>query len=127
VTDLRPPPPPRPNLRRHPRYELLASVELHLDGGDETVILPARNLSLGGIFLGHDGHDLSRLEIGSQVELLVFDATNEESPPVRAKAMVVRHDEGGIGLEWKRDPGTSKQVKELLKSAKRGAAADHIV
>ena len=100
-------------------------MELHIDGTEaETVILPARNLSLGGIFLGHDGHDLARLEIGSQVELLVFDATNEEAPPVRARAQVVRHDEGGLGLEWKRDAETSKQVKALLKSAKRGLRSD---
>src|SRR5689334_462396 len=86
-----PPPPPRPNLRRHARYELLASVEVHQ--GDETLILPARNLSLGGIYLGSDGNDLRRFKVGTSVEVLLFNAVDETHPPVRAGATIVRHDD----------------------------------
>lgn len=113
MSDLRtPPPPPKPNARKHQRYELLASVELH--HGDETLILPARNLSLGGIFLGADGNNLSVLPVGHQVELLVFNAADEQSPAVRAFAEVVRHDENGVGLKWRADKETSKQIASLL-------------
>jgi len=113
MSDLRtPPPPPKPNARKHPRYELYASVELHV--GDETLILPARNLSLGGIFLGADGNNLETLPIGHQVELLVFNAGDEDSPAVRAFAEVVRHDDDGVGLKWREDRETSKQIASLL-------------
>jgi hypothetical protein len=93
----------------------MASVELH--HGGETLILPARNLSLGGIFLANDGNDLASLRIGTQVELLVFDAANEGSPAVRAFAEVVRLDSQGLGLRWREDRETSKQIASLLQSA----------
>jgi hypothetical protein len=94
------------------RYEILASVELR--AGDETLILPARNLSLGGIFLANDGNDLSQLAVGSQVELHVFNAADESSPAVRALAEVVRCDNTGVGLRWHGDPETGRQLTSLL-------------
>jgi hypothetical protein len=117
VSELRtPPPPPKPkNTRQHPRHELMASVEVH--HGSDTLVLAARNLSLGGIFLAADDNDLTQLALGTNVELLVFNAADEESPAVRALAQVVRHDEGGVGLKWKSDPETSKQVTALLRAS----------
>lgn len=111
-----PPPPPKRDQRRHTRYELLASVELHQ--GDDTLILPARNLSLGGIYLGSDGNDLSRIEICTVVELLLFNAVNEDDPPVRAAATVVRHDEEGVGLKWIESAETFFALASLLKALK---------
>lgn len=114
VADLRtPPPPPRPNARKHPRFELMAGVEVHT--GDETLVLPARNLSLGGIFLTADGNDLSRLALGTTVELLVFNAADESHPAVRAHAEVVRHDDSGVGLRW-REGTDAKQLSSLLEA-----------
>lgn len=110
-----PPPAPRPNQRRHPRYELLASVELHW--GDETLILPARNLSLGGIYLGADGHALDTFAIGSELEVLVFDAVDEARPQVRASAEVVRLDQDGMALKWKSGKGQA-ELGELLEGLK---------
>jgi hypothetical protein len=111
-----PPPPPRPE-RRHPRFELLASVELHT--GAETLILPARNLSLGGVFLGNDGHDLKRFRIGMTLEVLVFDGVDEEKPPVRSTAQVVRHQPDGMALMWQSDdPETALQLAQLLETLK---------
>jgi hypothetical protein len=107
-----PPPPPRPNQRKHVRYELLASVEVHQ--GEDTLILPARNLSLGGIYIGSDGNDLSRFRVGNRVELLLFDATNESNPPIRGAARVVRHDDAGIALTWEPDEETTRAIKSLL-------------
>lgn len=109
-----PPPPPRPNQRQHPRYELLASVELHQ--GEETLILPARNLSLGGIFVGSDGNDLRRFRIGTSVDVLVFDASDESHPALRAGAHVIRHHKGGMALRWNENADTAHAVQLLLES-----------
>ena len=111
-----PPPPPRRNLRKHPRYELLASVELH--HGTETVILPARNLSLGGIYLGGDGNDLKSLKRGTSVEVLLFNAADESHPAVRAGAKVVRIDDDGIALRWLEDSDSSLALASLLEALK---------
>jgi hypothetical protein len=113
-----PPPPPAPkkNTRAHERYELLASVELR--DADETVVLPAKNLSRGGIYIGADGNDLKRFAVGTMIELLVFDATREDRPVVRGRAAVVRHDEGGMGLRWIDDPETDAALVQLLKTLK---------
>jgi hypothetical protein len=109
-----PPPPPKPNERKFPRFELLASVELHQ--GDETLILPARNLSQGGIYLAADGNDLSHLAIGTGVEVLVFDAVDETNPAVRAGAKVVRHDQDGIALQWNENKHTANAIGSLLRA-----------
>ena len=100
---------PKKNTRRHPRFELFASVELHR--GDETVILPARNLSLGGVSLDADGHDLSRFEVGVVIDVLIFDAVDETTPPVRSPARVLRHDETGLALMWN---ATDPKVADVL-------------
>jgi hypothetical protein len=112
VPKEQPPQPPRKQQRSHPRFELLASVEVHQD--EETLILPARNLSIGGIFLGADGHDLARLKVGSVVEILVFNGTDENHPPLRASAKVVRHDKEGVGFKWQETPDTKKAISSLL-------------
>jgi hypothetical protein len=116
MSELRtPPPPPKPGQKRkHERYDLMASVEVV--SGSETLVLAARNVSLGGIFLASDGNDLTGLGIGNEVELLVFNASDGESPAVRASALVVRRDQGGVGLRWKDDDETTRQVETLLGS-----------
>jgi hypothetical protein len=96
----------------------MASVELHQ--GDETLILPAKNLSLGGIYVGADGHDLSRYPIGTGMELLVFDVTDETRPSVRGAAEVVRHDEGGMAMRWSESGDTLGSIRELLKALRAG-------
>jgi len=109
-----PPPPPQPkNTRRHPRFDMFASVELHAD--DETLVLPARNISLGGVYLGADGHDLSMLELGLELEVLVFDALDETRGPVRLVGEVVRLDGQGVALMWAdSDPEIARNVARLL-------------
>ncbi|HEX8953684.1 MAG TPA: PilZ domain-containing protein [Polyangia bacterium] len=109
-----PPPPPKPkNQRRHPRFELFASVEVH--AGDETLVLPARNISLGGVYLSADGHDLGKLDVGLELELLVFDALDETRQPVRLSGEVVRLDGHGVALMWAdSDPEVASNVALLL-------------
>jgi hypothetical protein len=99
--------------RRHPRYELFASVELRQDA--ETVILPARNLSLGGVNVDADGHDLSRFPDGMIIDVLIFDAQDEATQPVRSPARVLRHEKGAMALMWNAtDPHVAEQLAALL-------------
>jgi len=90
---------------------MYASVELR--GDAESVILPARNISLGGVYLTADGHDLSAFPVGDELEVLVFDALNEKKAPVRLQARVVRHDGAGMALMW-----TSTESEAALQLAK---------
>jgi hypothetical protein len=110
-----PPPPKKKDTRKHPRFDLFASVEVH--GAGETVILPARNISLGGVYLTADGHDLGTFAVGLELEVLVFDALDDKHEPVRLAGQVVRHDEMGIALSWAdADPDTAQKLDKLLSS-----------
>lgn len=110
-----PPPPSRADTRRHPRLELYASVELHAER--ETLILPARDISLGGVYLEADGHDLNSFRDGSPLYVQVFDALDEKSQPVRLRATVVRHDDKGMALSWSTiDPRATTTLARLLTS-----------
>jgi PilZ domain-containing protein len=109
-----PPPPPQPKYtRRHPRFEMYASVELHAE--DETLLLPARNISLGGAYLAADGHDLGMFDVGMELEVQVFDALNESRKPVRLTGEIVRHDGDGLALMWAdSDPDVALSLAKLL-------------
>jgi hypothetical protein len=92
---------------------MFASVELHAD--EETLVLPARNISLGGVYLSADGHDLGALEVGMEIEVLVFDALDESRRPVRLVGEVVRLEEHGVALMWAdSDPDVARNVARLL-------------
>jgi hypothetical protein len=108
-----PPPPPKPNTRRYPRFEMYASVELH--AAEETMLLPARNISLGGVYLRSDGHDLGMFDIGMEVEVVVFDALDEKRKPVRLVGEIVRVDDDGLALMWAdSDPEIALSLAKLL-------------
>ena len=95
----------------------MASVELH--DGEETTVLPAKNLSLGGIFVAADGNNLiDAFGIGHTVEVLLFNAADENHPAVRGKAKVVRFDTEGMALKWEPDIGVQKQLAKLLDAIK---------
>ncbi|MDB4965363.1 MAG: hypothetical protein JWN44_1052 [Myxococcales bacterium] len=96
---------------------MYASVELHAES--ETVILPAGNISLGGCYLAADGHDLGMFEVGSHVEVAVFDALNEKKKPVTLDAEVMRVDEDGMALMWSAtDSDAAIRLAKLLDSLK---------
>jgi len=108
-----PPKPPSKEARRHPRFELFATVELH--HGEETLVLPARNISLGGLYLTADGNDVTHLAVGDIVEVTLFDAIDEGKPFVRGDAQVVRQDEDGVALTWaSADPVVARKLASLL-------------
>ncbi|MCU1282300.1 MAG: hypothetical protein JWM53_5846, partial [bacterium] len=92
---------------------MYASVELHAE--DETILLPARNISLGGVYLASDGHDLRMFEIGMEVEVVVFDALDESRKPVTLVGEIVRHDGDGLALMWAdSDPEIALSLANLL-------------
>jgi len=92
---------------------MFASVELH--AASETLVLPARNISLGGIYLAADGHDLGLLTVGLALEVLVFDALDETRRPVRLVGEVVRLDGDGVALMWSgSDPDAALDLSRLL-------------
>lgn len=94
---------------------MYASVELI--AAQETLILPARNISLGGIYLAADGHDLATLREGAEVEVHLFDALNERTRAVRLAATVVRHDGEGMALMWSAtDADAAANLAKLLTS-----------
>jgi hypothetical protein len=108
-----PSPPKKKNTRAHPRFELFASVELRTD--ELTLVLPAKNISLGGIFLAADGNDLGALPVGDEVEVMVFDALDEGETAVRASAKIVRCDAEGVALTWSStDPVVARRLANLL-------------
>lgn len=78
-------------------------------------MLPARNISLGGVYLSADGHDLGMLELAMEIEVLVFDALDEKRRPVRLFGEVVRIDEHGVALMWAdSDPDVARNIARLL-------------
>lgn len=92
---------------------MYASVELQAES--ETLLLPARNISLGGVYLDADGHDLAAFEIGAEVEVLVLDALDDSREPVRLVAEIVRHDGGGLALMWaESEAGAVRALAALL-------------
>jgi hypothetical protein len=110
---LQPPPPPKRESRQHPRYELYASVELRR--GEDALVLPARNISLGGLYLAADGNRLNKIEVGETVDVVVFDAMDASMPTLRAAAQVVRNEGQGLALGWATtDPVLFNQVATIL-------------
>ena len=57
------PQPPKKESRAHPRFEIFASVEIR--HGEDTLVLPARNVSLGGLYLQASKSDLTRIKAGA--------------------------------------------------------------
>ena len=92
---------------------MYASVELHGEG--ETMLLPARNISLGGVYLTADGHDLATFAVGGELDVLVLDALDAAREPVRLVGEVVRNDGDGLALMWAdSDPQAAQALASLL-------------
>jgi hypothetical protein len=73
-----------------------------LDVTAEVFVLTVRNLSLSGVLVDDDGHDLSRLSVGTKHELAIFTPGDTERQLVLA-GEVVRHELGGMALRWTKD------------------------
>ena len=84
-------------LRRHLRIGLVIDIELTLPG-EEAVLVRTKNISDGGLFLVVEGIQLPTL--GTEVKVRLKNQLGDgEEPPIN-RAMVVRHESDGIGLEF---------------------------
>jgi hypothetical protein len=99
------------NARRHLRVELLASVEIAAAG--EMVILTVRNISMGGVYVLHDGHNLSSFPVGSRHELTIFTPADTEKQLV-VRGQVVRHDSDGMAFKWREDDTSAMRLAALI-------------
>ncbi|MBI3188709.1 MAG: PilZ domain-containing protein [Gammaproteobacteria bacterium] len=84
-------------LRRHLRIGLVVEIDLTLPG-QETIQVRTKNISDGGLFLVVDGLQLPA--VGTDVTVRLKNQLGDgEEPPVN-RALVVRHEPDGIGLEF---------------------------
>lgn len=104
----KPPPPPGSERRRHPRYEVLAQVEIS-DTEEATLIVPVRDISAGGISVGLDGDSTSgdtiHLAPGERVTVFLDVGVEKDGRPlhVTLDAEVVRivdGDKPGAAFRW---------------------------
>lgn len=84
-------------LRRHLRIGLVVDIDLTLPG-QAVVQVRTRNISDGGLFLVVESIQLP--PVGTEVTVRLKNQLGDgEEPPVN-RAMVVRHEPDGIGLEF---------------------------
>lgn len=88
---------PAQEQRKHLRIGLVVDIEM-TPNGKETVCVRTRNISDGGLFLVLD--DIELPPVGSEVQVSLKNQLGDgEAPPVN-RARVVRHEDGGIGLQF---------------------------
>jgi len=115
------------NRRRHERYNVYAQVELAHDG--ELVILPVRNLSLGGAFVEAPIGEYPKIKVGSRFEVALSlgdDLDEEDGAPLpsvscRCFGKVARRDRAnppGFALIFEQlTPAELKNLRELIAAA----------
>jgi hypothetical protein len=137
-----PQPLPRPHLfvrerREHERYDTRVVVRLlrhsvHVDPAGAvsltaaTASRPARNVSLGGIFVALQQGELSQVGVGSVVSLDV-GLSGEVAPfhaRVCARAVVMRRTADGVGLRWvETSDRVRRDIENLLELVRRPSHA----
>lgn len=100
---------PLSDRRQHTRQEAYVTVRLlrhalheHGNGVElttETANRPARNVSLGGMFVTATRQDLPEVRAGSVLHV-ALETSLGSSLAFRARAVVVRRDDAGIALRW---------------------------
>lgn len=97
----KPPPPPGSERREHPRYEVLAQVEIR--GGESTLVVPVRNISAGGLYVDLESHEPAGLGPAltpGQRATIFLDASEGGDDPeltVTRDAEILRIDKTGPG------------------------------
>lgn len=91
--------------RAHPRFELLAQVQVARES--EVHIMSADRISRGGVFVKGEPSQYPDLQVGTRVEVVVFDADNPGQEDLALQAQVVRVESGeasayqpGFGLKF---------------------------
>lgn len=112
-------PPPLPNRRQHPRVDLIAQVQAKRAA--EILILQARNVSLGGVFLEGDPKAHPQLGIGIEVDLSLVPEDDPEGQPILMRAKIARIERTGtpgFGLSIVRiDSNSQGRLSALIKRA----------
>lgn len=103
----KPPPPPGSERRQHPRYEVLAQVEIR--GGENTLVVPVRNISVGGLYVDLDDHDPntlgSSIAAGQRATIFLDASDGNEDLVISRDADILRIDRpevgrGGMAMRW---------------------------
>lgn len=84
----KPPLPPGAERRRFERFELLAQVELEVDG--DVLVLPVINISAGGVLLRAEQGEASALQVDDLVTVTLDVSDIPEPITVTMDASVVR-------------------------------------
>jgi PilZ domain-containing protein len=110
--------------RQHERQQTSVSVSVlrhDLRGaGDKsaTVVLTARNISLGGMLMMASKSELPTADVGSVVHVTVKTATERR---LHARALVTRRDDSGIAVRWLAESEADRAVVEAIIVASRTA------
>jgi hypothetical protein len=116
---------PAANRREHERVPTTVTVKLlRLSVSEEATggmtldakmaSRPARNVSLGGIFVSLPRAELPEVRVGNVLHVLVAAAANSH----QLRGVVMRRDDSGIGLRWIIDNDrTQKTIDDLLTAA----------
>jgi hypothetical protein len=109
---------PMTERRAHRRYELLAQVQVSRQSVCH--VMATVNVSRGGLFLDGDPRDYPDLMVGTDVELLIFDADAPEEEAVTLAAVVVRVETDGqlgFGLQFTNvDAGSLVRFHRFLRA-----------
>jgi|GEM_PF-5890357 len=113
--------------REYERLEYTATVSLQCEEA-EAAILPVRNISAGGIYLGLDLSQRAGVEVGDNVSVYFDAGPDDYGNPldIHMEAEVVRIDHrtlehgAGIALMWTSvDPEMVRRLAELLDHLQR--------
>jgi hypothetical protein len=116
--------------RQHTRQETQVQVQLlrHSvadDGGtgvalaSQEVIRPARNVSMGGLFVTLPRHELPEVKVGSVLRVAVSGAP-APTGTFQTRAAVARRDDIGVGLRWlEQSDRFRRAIEQLLDTLRR--------
>jgi hypothetical protein len=123
----KPPPPPGSERRQHPRYDVLAQVEIR--GGTDTLVVPVRNISVGGLYVDLEEHEPGALGpslAAGQRATVFLDASDlEEDLVVTREADILRIDRpergrGGMAMRWVEvEPDVARHFERVLDVLRR--------
>jgi hypothetical protein len=130
ATGSRTRPPESMDRRVHERLEMRATARVlryslrpnseALSVDTSSLERPARNVSLGGIFITAARHELASVGAGCVVHVSV---TPPGGKAFQLRAVVVRREESGLALRWIADaPVDQRVVESLLETVNRTRA-----
>ena len=99
----------RQERRRHPRIQLLAEVKLSGLGVVHT--MKTLDVSLSGLFVVGSPKDFPGLEVGTEVDFVLYptpELAEHGAREVDARARVVRVEQGGL-----RRPGFGLEIQRI--------------